>query len=270
MWLLGCTYPVFPLVFKLLLKPVDLFLQDVDPLRELGGCQLLFLIVAGAKGWAPSATKERFIILLTSPSAPSCSPRMQNHVKCRTWQTSGRLVVREVLRCRPGTAGTVRRRRSGGTASGRCLPPAAGGSNVPRREGTVELPRGPCSPSVVMSTLVLALSDKNTHTPQVKMCLFAVSAVKQILCKQITSKTAHPLLLVYLEMTSSSFSQDRKLFTVTRCYKVISLHADIFWILVLWKRGGGSTSGEWHANAPSLCSTPGYSLHFDNNYGLWK
>lgn len=70
-------------------------------------------------------------------------------------------MVREVLQCRPGTAGTVRRRRSEGTASGRCLLPAAGGLNVPRREGTVELPRGPCFPSVVTSTLVLVLSDTN-------------------------------------------------------------------------------------------------------------
>lgn len=30
------SYPVFPLLLKPLLEPVDLFLQHVDPLRELG------------------------------------------------------------------------------------------------------------------------------------------------------------------------------------------------------------------------------------------
>lgn len=53
-----CTYPVFPLLFKPLLEPVDLLLQYVDPLRELGGRQLLFLVVAGAKRRTPSATGE--------------------------------------------------------------------------------------------------------------------------------------------------------------------------------------------------------------------
>lgn len=66
---------------------------------------------------------------------------------------SVRLVAREALQCRPDTAGTVHRRRSEGRASGHCPPPEAGGSDVPQREGTVELPRGPCSPSVVARRL---------------------------------------------------------------------------------------------------------------------
>lgn len=64
-----CTYPVFPLLFKPLLEPVDLLLQNVDPLCELGRRQLLFLIVAGAKGRTPSATGEiHDIVNFTAPS----------------------------------------------------------------------------------------------------------------------------------------------------------------------------------------------------------
>lgn len=37
---------------------MDLLLQYVDPLRELGGRQLLFLVVAGAKRRTPPATGE--------------------------------------------------------------------------------------------------------------------------------------------------------------------------------------------------------------------
>lgn len=44
------AYPVFPLLFKPLLKLVDLLLQDVDSLSELGGRQLLFLIITRSKG----------------------------------------------------------------------------------------------------------------------------------------------------------------------------------------------------------------------------
>ena len=43
------SYPVFTLLFKPLLKLVDLFLQYMNPLCELGGCQLLFLVVTGAE-----------------------------------------------------------------------------------------------------------------------------------------------------------------------------------------------------------------------------
>lgn len=43
------TYPVFSLLFILLLKPVDLFLQYMNPLCELGGGQLLSFIITGAK-----------------------------------------------------------------------------------------------------------------------------------------------------------------------------------------------------------------------------
>lgn len=43
------THPVFSLLFKLLIKPVDLLLQYMNPLRELGGGQLLSFIITGAK-----------------------------------------------------------------------------------------------------------------------------------------------------------------------------------------------------------------------------
>lgn len=43
------------LLLKLLLEPVDLFLQNVDPLRELGRRQLLFLVIAGAERRAAAA-----------------------------------------------------------------------------------------------------------------------------------------------------------------------------------------------------------------------
>lgn len=48
------------LLLKLLLEPVDLFLQDVDPLRELGRRQLLFLVITGAeRRAAPAAAESR-------------------------------------------------------------------------------------------------------------------------------------------------------------------------------------------------------------------
>lgn len=45
------SHPVFSLLFKPFLKPVDLFLQDVNPLRELRRRQLLLLllVVVGAQ-----------------------------------------------------------------------------------------------------------------------------------------------------------------------------------------------------------------------------
>lgn len=46
---ISCTYPVLVLLLKLLLEPVDLFLQNVDPLRELRRRQLLLLVIAGAE-----------------------------------------------------------------------------------------------------------------------------------------------------------------------------------------------------------------------------
>lgn len=153
-------YPVFSLLFKLLLKSVDLFLQDMNPLCELSWCQLLFLIVTGAKRWTPPATGE--INDVNIPHSSFLLPLRTKPCQESTWQMSVRLAVREALQCRPGTAGTVRRRRSEGTALGRCLPPAADGSGVPRREGTVELPRGPCSPSAKMSMLGLVLSKTQT------------------------------------------------------------------------------------------------------------
>lgn len=157
----AASYPVFPLLLKPLLEPVDLFLQDVDPLCELGWRQLLLVIVTGAEGGTPSATGDNrndfnvYRLLL-----PTNSPQ-KNQVKCCTWQMSERLVAMEGLQCRPGTVDTVRRRRSEATASGRCLPPAAGGSNAPRRGGTAEPPHGPCSPSAAMSTPVLVLIHKH-------------------------------------------------------------------------------------------------------------
>lgn len=45
-----CKYPVFPVVFKLLLESLDLLLENMNPLSELGGGQLLSLVVAGAEG----------------------------------------------------------------------------------------------------------------------------------------------------------------------------------------------------------------------------
>lgn len=83
---------------------------------------------------------------------------------------SVRLAAREALQCRPGTAGTGRRRRSEGTAWGRCPPPAAGGSVVPRREATAEPPRGPCSPSAEVRTLGLALGDTKKHKHMPALC----------------------------------------------------------------------------------------------------
>lgn len=57
---ISCTYPVLVLLLKLLLEPVDLFLQDVDPLRQLGRRQLLFLVIAGAeRRAAPAAAESR-------------------------------------------------------------------------------------------------------------------------------------------------------------------------------------------------------------------
>ena len=41
----GWAHPVFPFVFKLFLKPVDLLLEHVDPFGELDGGQLLLLLV---------------------------------------------------------------------------------------------------------------------------------------------------------------------------------------------------------------------------------
>lgn len=170
----AASYPVFPLLLKPLLEPVDLFLQYVDPLRELGWRQLLLLIVTGAEGGTPSATGDIMSQCQKSSQShndfdahrlllPAKSPQ-KNQVKCCTWQMSERLVAREELQCRPGTADTVRRRRSEATASGRCLPPAAGGSNVPRHGGTGEPPRGPCSPSAAMSTPVLVLIIRHKQT----------------------------------------------------------------------------------------------------------
>lgn len=57
---ISCAYPVLVLLLELLLEPVDLFLQNVDPLRELGRRQLLFLVVAGAeRRAAPAAAESR-------------------------------------------------------------------------------------------------------------------------------------------------------------------------------------------------------------------
>ena len=52
----GFAHPVFPFIFKLFLKPVDLLLEHVDPLGELNGRQLLLLLVTGPQGRTPAAT----------------------------------------------------------------------------------------------------------------------------------------------------------------------------------------------------------------------
>ncbi len=83
-------------------------------------------------------------------------------------------MVREALQCRPGTAGTVHKGRNEETALGHCLPPAAGGSDVPQHEGTVELPHGPCSPSAVTSMLGPVLGDTVTNTHCVKCDIFLI------------------------------------------------------------------------------------------------
>lgn len=100
---------------------------------------------------------------------------------------SERLAAREGLQCRPGTVDTVRRRRSEATASGRCLPPAAGGSNVPPRVGTAEPPRGPCSPSAAMSTPVLVLIVRHKHT------CFKVRLFCYISCQTDNTQTIYRL-----------------------------------------------------------------------------
>lgn len=59
---------------------MDLLLQYVDPLCELGGCQLLFLVVTGAKRRTPSATAEmRNVVNITHSSFLLYK---QNLVKC--------------------------------------------------------------------------------------------------------------------------------------------------------------------------------------------
>lgn len=77
---------------------------------------------------------------------------------------SERWAVTEALQCHPGTAGSVHKHRSEGIALGRCPPPQAGESGVLLRGGTVEPPRGPCSPSAAAGTLVLVLSETQTYT----------------------------------------------------------------------------------------------------------
>lgn len=67
----------------------------------------------------------------------------------------------EALPCHPGTAGSVRRRKTEGRPLGRWTPPGAGGSDAPHSEGTAWPPRGPCSPSAA-STPGLVLSDTKT------------------------------------------------------------------------------------------------------------
>lgn len=53
-------HPVLALLLEPLLEPMDLLLQHVDPLGELRRCQLLFVVVAGAKGGtAPAAGEGR-------------------------------------------------------------------------------------------------------------------------------------------------------------------------------------------------------------------
>lgn len=96
-----------------------------------------------------------------------------------TWQRSERWVGREAPRCRPGTAGTVRRRRNEATAWGRCPPPAAAGSAGRRRAATDGPPRGPCFPSAAARRpeWVLENRKKKNHEDN-DICLF-IAAVKQ-------------------------------------------------------------------------------------------
>lgn len=42
----AAPHPVLALLLEPLLEPMDLLLQHVDPLSELGRCQLLLLVVA--------------------------------------------------------------------------------------------------------------------------------------------------------------------------------------------------------------------------------
>lgn len=104
-------------------------------------------------------------------------------------------MAREAPRCRPGTAGTVRRRRSEGTAWGRCPPPAAGGSVGRRRAATAGPPRGPCSPSAAARRPESVLENekiKKMHEDRYHLFAYLLSVYRRSQAEKM--QAAHTLV----------------------------------------------------------------------------
>lgn len=91
------------LLLKLLLEAVDFFLEDVDPLCELGCRQLLFLVIAGAERWTPPAAAESHCVNSAPPKAHTgkTAPSVLPDERVCVGRRRGYFGVRQVLLALP-------------------------------------------------------------------------------------------------------------------------------------------------------------------------